>query len=191
MKEIILATNNQGKLRELRQIFSQFKIISLADANINVDVVEDADTFLGNASKKATEIYNIAHTPVIADDSGLSIDALDGFPGVLTHRFLGDEATDEDRNAELIRRTDKCDSHTARFICELAYYDGSQIVSGHGELVGEIATSPRGDNGFGFDPIFELADGRTLAELTPVEKDQLSARRLAATDLAKKLGAYL
>lgn len=114
------------------------------------------------------------------------VDALGGFPGVLTHRFLGEGANDEDRNAEIIRRIAGKD-RTARFICELVYYDGKNIISGHGELVGEIAKKPHGKNGFGFDSIFELEDGRTLAELTPVEKDNLSARRLAAIDLRQKL----
>ena len=146
----------------------------------------DGSTYFANACKKASEIYHHlqVHRPVIADDSGLVIDSLGGFPGVLTHRFLGDGATDEERNAELVRRAS---GKAARFVCELIYYDGTRFVSGHGEIVGIIASSPRGENGFGFDAIFELPDGRTLAELSSEEKNAMSARRLAAIDLALKL----
>ncbi len=184
MKErIVLATNNAGKLTEFRQIFSRYAICGLKEAGIHFEVIEDSNTFIGNALKKATEIYNFVKLPVIADDSGIEIATLNGFPGVMTHRFLGD-ATDAERNAELIRRAA---GETVRFVCELVYFDGTKTKFGHGELIGKIAQSPRGNNGFGFDPIFELSNGRTLAELPPGEKNKLSARRLAATDLVSKL----
>ncbi len=92
---MIVATNNKGKLEEIRKILSDYKIYSLKDKNLDIDVVEDEDTFIGNAKKKAIEIYNILHEETIADDSGLCINCLDGFPGVMTHRFLGDDATDK------------------------------------------------------------------------------------------------
>lgn len=183
-KKIVATTNNSGKLAELREVFPQYEIVSLEDAGIVHKVVEDGDTFIANACKKAEEIYQIAQCPVIADDSGLAIDTLNGFPGVMTHRWLGKDATDEERNAELVRLTR---DETARFICALVYYDGQKMTSCQSELVGKIASSPRGDNGFGFDPIFELPDGRTLAQLSPEEKNARSARRQAATELAKKL----
>ena len=183
-KKIIAATNNSDKLIELRNVFPQCEILSLEDAGITHEVVEDGDTFAANACKKAEEIYQIANCPVIADDSGLTIDSLNGFPGVLTHRWLGENATDEDRNSELVRMTR---GGTARFVCVLVYYDGQKMTSCRSELVGKIASSPRGKNGFGFDPIFELSDGRTLAQLSPEEKNACSARRQAATELAEKL----
>ena len=189
MQKIVFATNNPGKLAELRQMFPEYLMLSLKDVlHEKLDIEEDADSFLGNATKKAIEIYAAIklRIPIIADDSGLMIDALNGFPGVLTHRFLGENTSDEERNAEIIRRVSGKD-RTARFICELVYYDGNKIVSGHGELVGKIAENPRGENGFGFDPIFELADGRTLAELLPAEKKWLSARYSATIDLKQKL----
>lgn len=183
-KRLVIATNNEGKLEEFRKIFSQYKVLGLNDFDIEYEVEEDANTYYDNALKKAREIFQIIKCPVIADDSGLGIDKLNGFPGVLTHRWLGKDATDQERNDELIRNVSE---EPARFTCVLVYYDGSNIQSGHGELVGKIASSPRGDNGFGFDSIFELPDGRTLAQLSPEEKNRLSARRLAAEDLAKKL----
>ena len=99
---MIVATNNKGKLEEIRKILSDYKIYSLKDKNLDIDVVEDEDTFIGNAKKKAIEIYNILHEETIADDSGLCINCLDGFPGVMTHRFLGDDATDKMRNEILL-----------------------------------------------------------------------------------------
>lgn len=95
---MILATNNKGKLKEIREILTEYKIKSLKEVGISVDVVEDQASFQGNALKKAKEIYELAKEAVIADDSGLCITAFDGWPGVMTHRFMGEEATDEERN---------------------------------------------------------------------------------------------
>lgn len=183
---IILASNSQNKLKEIKTILEGIDILSLQEAGINVEVEEDQDTFYGNALKKAKEIYEISGTPTIADDSGICIEALDGFPGVFTHRFAGESATVEERNAEMLRRLEDKDNKKAQVICELVYYDGTNIIKGHGELNG-IIVPPRGSNGFGFDPIFELPNGQTLAELPTEEKNKVSARSLAAQDLLKKL----
>lgn len=184
---MILATNNKGKLEEIRKILTNYKIYSLKDKNINADVEEDKDSFLGNAMKKAKEIYEISHEETIADDSGLCINCLNGFPGVMTHRFLGEEATDRMRNEYLIKEVNKYDDRSAKVICNLVYYDGIDIIIGEGILEGYISKECRGDNGFGFDEIFELSNGLTLAELTPNEKNEISARSLAVKDLEKKL----
>lgn len=184
---MIFATNNKGKLREIREILSEYKISSLGDKGIDIDVVEDQDTFLGNAKKKATEIYALSHEETIADDSGLMIDALGGFPGVMTHRFLGDDATDQMRNEFLIKEADKYPNRSAQVVCNLVYYNGSDYVVGSGAIDGSISKYCRGENGFGFDEIFELPSGKTLAELSPEEKNKVSARSLAAVDLKKKL----
>lgn len=187
---MILATNNKGKLKEIKEILTEYQVSSLKDKNINVDVIEDQDTFLGNARKKAIEIYNIAHEDTIADDSGLCITALDGFPGVLTHRFLGDNATDKDRNEYLINEVNKHDDRSAKVVCNLVFYNGKDIIVGEGILDGFISKERRGKNGFGFDEIFELPNGMTLAQLNPEEKNEISARALAAKDLRKKLKKY-
>ena len=184
---MIFATNNKGKLSEIKEILKEFEIYSLNEKNIDIDVIEDEDTFYGNALKKAKEIYNIAKEPVIADDSGLCITDLNDFPGVLTHRFLGESATDEERNYELIRRVNDAQDRSAKVVCNLVYYDGINILVGEGILHGKITTEPRGENGFGFDPIFELENGKTLAEISSEEKNKLSARCLAASDLVKKI----
>lgn len=184
---MIIATNNKGKLLELKKILKDYKIYSLKEKGINIEVLEDQDTFLGNAKKKATEIYNISHEATIADDSGLCITSLNGFPGVMTHRFLGENATDEMRNEYLINEVNKYEDRSAKVICSLVYYDGINLLIGQGELNGFISKERRGTNGFGFDDIFELPNGLTLAELSPYEKNEISARALAIRDLKKKL----
>lgn len=184
---MIFATNNKGKLTEIKQILSEYEIYSLKEKNINIDVVEDADSFYGNALKKAKEIYEITKEPVIADDSGICITELNDFPGVQTHRFLGEDKTDEDRNLALIEKANETKTRKAKVVCNLVYYDGKKTIVGEGILEGKITTSPRGENGFGFDPIFELENGKTLAELTSEEKNNQSARYLATIDLKEKL----
>ena len=184
---MILATNNKGKLEEIRKILTDYKIYSLKDKNIDIDVEEDQDTFLGNATKKAKEIYEISHEETIADDSGLCINCLDGFPGVMTHRFLGDDATDRMRNEYLINEVNKHKDRSAQFICDIVYYDGVKTVVGEGIINGSIAKECRGNNGFGFDEIFELPNGLTLAELSTEEKNNISARSKALKVLKKKL----
>lgn len=184
---MILATNNKGKLKEIRKILSDYKIYSLKDKNIDIDVEEDKDSFLGNAEKKAIEIYEISHEETIADDSGLCINCLNGFPGVMTHRFLGEDATDRMRNEYLINEVNKYDDRSAQVICNLVYYDGINEIIGKGILNGFISKECRGSNGFGFDEIFEISNGYTLAELSDDEKNIISARYLALMDLKKKL----
>lgn len=184
---MIIATNNKGKLNEIKKILNEYKIYSLKEKGIEIDVVEDKDTFVGNAKKKAIEIYNLTNEETIADDSGLCIDALGGFPGVMTHRFLGDDATDKERNEYLINEVNKYDNRRAQVVCDLVYYNGDEVIVGEGILEGAISTKARGENGFGFDEIFELPNGMTLAELTPEEKNKVSARAMAAKVLKKKL----
>ena len=184
---MIIATNNKGKLEEIKKILNEYKIYSLKEKGINVEVEENERTFYGNARKKAIEIYELTHEETIADDSGLCINALNGYPGVMTHRFLGDDATDGMRNDYLISEADKFEDRSAKVVCNLVYYDGEQEIVGEGIIDGFIATEKRGSNGFGFDEIFELPNGLTLAELSPEEKNEVSARSLAIKDLKRKL----
>ncbi len=184
---MILATNNKGKLKEIREILEEYKLESLSEAGITVDVEENQDTFYGNALKKAREIYDMTGVAVIADDSGLCIDAYQGWPGVLTHRFAGDAATDEVRNNLILDKMKDVSNRSASVVCNLVYYDGIDTILGKGILEGRIATERRGSNGFGFDDIFELDNGLTLAQLTSKEKNEISARKLAAIDLKSQL----
>ncbi len=184
---MVFATNNIGKIRELKDIFGEGNIVSLDEVGIKIDVLEDQDSFYGNASKKARELYALINNPVIADDSGLCIDALDGFPGVFTHRFLGENKTDEEINKAIIDKCRNIKDRRARVVCCLVYYDGVREVVAQGEIQGKIVKEPRGRNGFGFDSIFELEKGKTLAEIDGTVKNLCSARYLAAKELKKKL----
>ncbi len=186
---MIVATNNQGKLKELKEILNHYEIYSLRERNIDIDVEEDQATFYGNALKKAKEIYEIVKEPVIADDSGLCINILGDWPGVLTHRFLGEDATEIDRNEAILEKMKdyQGEDRKANFICNLVYYDGENIVVGEGILEGVISCNRRGNNGFGFDEIFELENGKTLAELSSSDKNKISSRYLAILELKEKL----
>lgn len=215
---MILATNNKNKIREIKQILSGYDIKSLSELNICIDVEEDQNTFYGNASKKAREIFEVANEPVIADDSGICIDAFENWPGVMTHRFLGDNASDRDRNLAIIEKMNglEGEARKASVVCSLVLHDGKVYIDGNGILRGYIAHEPRGANGFGFDEIFEISyiefdekskittqeketldnilktiKGKTLAELTPEEKNQISARYLATLDLKNKMDTYV
>lgn len=186
---MILASNNQGKLREIKEIFNNWDLKTLKEIGLDIDVEEDQDTFSGNALKKAKEIYEITKEITISDDSGLCIDALNDWPGVLTHRFLGEGKTDRERNIAIIERCNTIKDRSARVVCNIVYYDNGEIIIGEGIIKGYISDYPRGENGFGFDEIFVLENGKTLAELSPEEKNSVSARFLALQDLKSKLNA--
>ena len=180
MEEIVLASNNQGKIKEIQEILKKYKVISLKEANINIKVEENQATFEGNALKKATEICRITNKICIADDSGLCIDVLDGFPGVKTARFLGENATQEERNSYIIEKMKNEENRKAKVItCIAVVKPNGECNVYKGILEGNISKEKRGKNGFGFDEIFELKDGRTLAELSDEEKNQISSRKKA------------
>lgn len=190
MEEIILATNNKGKINELEEILKGYKLLSLKEANIDIEVKEDRDTFKGNALKKAGEICKLTNKTCIADDSGLCIDALDGFPGVYTARFLGEDATQDERNSYLLEKLkDKSkEERKAKVVTCIALVRPSGEEKTYiGELNGYIAENKRGSNGFGFDEIFELEDGRTLAELNKEDKNKISSRSLALSKLKEDM----
>ena len=193
MKKVIVATNNEGKLKEIKSILKDYQLLTLKDVNCKVEVEEDKDTFEGNSLKKAQEISEILHMPCIADDSGLCIDIYDGWPGVHTARFLGENATAKERNQYILEKMKnlKDTDRNARVKCCITYYENGKYIVGKGEIQGKIAERPRGDNGFGFDEIFELEDGRTYAELSKEEKNQISHRRLALQDLLIKLENHI
>ena len=190
MKKVVIATNNPGKIKEIKEILKDYEILTLKDMNSEIEVEEDRDTFEGNAMKKAKEIANVLKMPVIADDSGLCIDVLKGWPGVHTARFLGENATQEQRNNAILEKMKKEQKRTARVICCMAYYEDGNFILGKGEVEGKIATKKRGKNGFGFDEIFELPNGKTFAELTLDEKNQISHRKLALQDLKENLQKF-
>lgn len=191
-KKIVIATNNPGKIKEIKEILKNYEIISLKEINCKTDVIEDQESFEGNAKKKAKEISEVVKMPCIADDSGLCIDILQGWPGIYTARFLGEEATQEQRNSYILEKMKKFkdDERKARVKCCMAYYEDGKYIIGKGEIEGKIANEKRGKNGFGFDEIFEINNGKTFAELSSEEKNEISHRKKALQDLKTKLEKY-
>lgn len=185
--DIVLASNNKGKIKEIKEILSEYNILSLSEMNVNIEVIEDQNSFYENAFKKAKEIYEVIKKPVIADDSGLCIDALNGFPGINTRRFLGEYATDKERNIALLEKLKNVKKRSAKVVCAIVYYDGVNIFKAEASLEGTITLEEKGENGFGFDSIFELPEGKTLAELTEKEKNEVSVRYLALKEIKMKL----
>ena len=182
---IILASNNKGKVREIKELLEDKEIKTLDEMNIEIDIEEDGNTFEENALKKAREIYKLTKIPCIADDSGISIKELNGFPGVRTARFFGDNASHEERNNYIIEKLKgkTKEKRKVEFITCIAYVKNGEEKVFKGILEGYIAEIPRGNNGFGFDEIFELEDGKTLAELSNEEKNNISSRKIALEKL--------
>ena len=185
MNEIIIASNNKGKIKEVGEILNKYKIISMQEAGIDIDVEEDQETFAGNAIKKAEEIAKVLSGKLcLADDSGIEIDYLDGFPGVYTKRWKA--GSDRERNLEIIEKLKGVPKakRKIKFITAIALSDGKNTTCEIGIINGFVAEEVRGDNGFGFDEIFELENGKTLAELTEEEKNEISARKIALEKIA-------
>lgn len=200
-KKLLVATNNQGKLREFRRLFEAefgLSIVSPRDLGLDHDVVEDGETFEANAEKKAREFAALTGLMTMADDSGLQVDHLDGAPGVYSARYAdgkGDAANNEKllRNLEGVSEAER----SARFRCVLAFVDeqgalGAGVHLESGVCEGHIGATPRGDQGFGYDPLF-LPEGetRTMAELPPEEKDARSHRGDALRKMLSFLRTYL
>ena len=184
--KLLLATNNQAKVGEYKSLLSELpaELVTLNEAGITISIDETGASLEENAKLKATLYAAESHLVAMADDSGLEVDALNGEPGPLSARYAGENASDRDRVDYLLSRLEAVpwEKRTARFGCviAIAMLDGRvQICSG--ERYGIITFEPRGDNGFGYDPIFYLPDlGKTMAELPPEVKNQISHRGQAA-----------
>lgn len=189
MKKIIVATTNAGKFKEIQEILKNYELISLKDINCEIEVEEDQETLEGNSKKKAEEIAKLTNMPCIADDTGLCIEALNGWPGVRTARFLGEEATPYERNEAILEKMKDLtgEERKAKVISIMTYYETGNFIIAKGEIEGIIAQEQRGNNGYGFDPIFELKNGKTYAELTQAEKNTISHRKRALENLEKQL----
>jgi XTP/dITP diphosphohydrolase len=191
---LLLGSTNPGKLREYREILQGLDLELVAPNDLDPapsEPDENALTFAENASAKARGYAAASGLQTIADDSGLEVYALRGAPGVRSRRFFGEDASAEERNAKLLALLDGVEDRSARFVCvtALASPDG-HVELFEGEVHGEIAESPRGDAGFGYDPVFVIAgDGRTMAELPAEEKHRISHRGLAGAKLRARLAA--
>ena len=184
MKKIIFATGNKNKMVEIRQILAGLnaEILSMKDAGISVDIVEDGSTFEENARIKARAVFQAAggNAIVLADDSGLEIDYLGGEPGIYSARYLGEDTSYTVKNQALLdglKGVEKAE-RTARFVCAIAavFPDGQEVVK-RGTIEGYIGDKPAGSNGFGYDPIFYVDEiGCSTAELSPEQKNALSHR---------------
>ena len=190
---IIFATGNQGKMREIRQILEgmDVEILSMKEAGIETDIVEDGADFTENAVIKAKAIAAMTDCIVLADDSGLEIDYLNKEPGIYSARYMGEDTSYDIKNADLLRRMEGVEEklRTARFVCAIAAImpDG-EVLTTLGTIEGRIGYEPKGENGFGYDPIFYLPEyGCTSAELTEEEKNAISHRGRALQAMRAEL----
>ena len=203
-ERLLIATGNAGKLHEFRALFGrlreeraelgEWELVAPADVGLaDFEVVEDGETYLANAARKARSYANASRLPALADDSGLEVDALGGAPGVFSARYAGPEADDAANRSRLLEalRATPVAERGARFRCvvALAYPFTTNVRLGEGAVEGRIAMDERGDLGFGYDPLFELADGRRMAELSAEEKNRISHRALALSDAGWALAA--
>ena len=188
---LIIASNNKHKVYEIKTILAPYfdEILSLSEAGISHETVEDDETFMENALKKAREIAEISHGAALADDSGICADALGGEPGVYSARYSGGHGNDEYNNKLLIKNlSDKADK-SAHYTAAIAivYPDGREVTA-EGYMYGRIIDTPRGDRGFGYDPIFvPEGEQRTVAEMSDSEKNEISHRASALKKLLSKL----
>lgn len=179
---LVLATRNPGKVDEIRALLSDLPVnpVPASDLEAPPDVEEDAPDLKGNALKKAQILHAYTGLPTLADDTGLEVDALDGAPGVHTARYAGPDATPEDNCRRMLHELDGVDGRAARFRTVIAYVADGIPQYFEGVCEGHITTEPRGEGGFGYDPIFVPAgETRTFAEMTPDEKNALSHRKKA------------
>jgi len=196
VSRLLVATTNAGKLAELRELLAPlgYELVGLADLPAIPEAVEDGATFAENARAKALHYARAAELDTLADDSGLEVHALDGAPGVRSARFAGEHATDVDNNALLLERLAGRDDRRARFVCALCLVErGDVSLETQGVCAGRILEAPRGNGGFGYDPLFVPEDApspeRSFAELTRAEKQGFSHRGRALTVLRATLGA--
>lgn len=191
LKKILIATTNKGKLNDVKEIFKNLdvEILSFLDFNDYPDVEETGSTFLENAELKAKAAFQKFGIPSIGDDSGLEAFQLNGEPGIYSARYAGENADDEQNNLKLIAKLSELpEPHPGRFVCAAVYYDGKDFKSAIGEIGGNIIKSPRGKNGFGYDPLFIPAGyDITTAEMSHEEKNTISHRMNAFRQLKKYL----
>ena len=196
-KRIIFATGNEGKMKEIRMILADLgvPVLSMKQAGVSADIVEDGKTFEENAAIKAETIRDLTGAIVLADDSGLEIDYLGGEPGIYSARYMGEDTSYDIKNQNLLDRLEGVpdEKRTARFVCAIcaALPDGRKLTT-RGTIEGIIGHGISGENGFGYDPIFWLPEyGCSTAELSPEKKNELSHRGKALRAIKEQLREIL
>lgn len=193
MRKIIFATGNENKMKEIRQILGDMdvEILSMKQAGISADIVEDGTTFEENAVIKAKAIAEMTQEIVLADDSGLEIDYINKEPGIYSARYMGEDTSYHIKNQNLIDRLKdaKEEERTARFVCAIAAaFPNGEVLTTIGTVEGTIAYEEKGENGFGYDPIFYVPEfGCTTAELSEEAKNEISHRGNALRVMKEKL----
>ncbi|MBQ6886881.1 MAG: XTP/dITP diphosphatase [Lachnospiraceae bacterium] len=193
MRKIIFATGNENKMKEIRQILGDMdvEILSMKQAGISADIVEDGTTFEENAVIKAKAIAEMTNEIVLADDSGLEIDYINKEPGIYSARYMGEDTSYHIKNQNLIDRLKdaKEEERTARFVCAIAAaFPSGEVLTTIGTVEGRIAHEEKGENGFGYDPIFYVPEfGCTTAELSEEAKNEISHRGNALRAMKEKL----
>ncbi len=193
LDEVILASRNAGKIKEFKMLLRGLvkKVSSLCELASVSDVIEDGATYSENALKKARHISRLTNKICLSDDSGLEVEALGGKPGIFSSRFAGDKSSDQENIAKLLSKLVNKRNRRSRFVCSLAmvFPDGREVIA-EGRCEGLILHKPRGIGGFGYDPVFFLLDlNKTMAELSPDEKNRISHRARAVRELKKLLCA--
>ena len=189
--KFVLASSNKNKIKELKAILGNVmadaEIITIKESGIDDDIVEDGDTFAENALIKARVAASTGMIG-IADDSGLTVEVLGGEPGIYSARYAGEHGNDEKNNAKLLENMKGAENRRAAFVCNIAcvFPDGSEPIVAEGKIEGEILEAPRGEGGFGYDPLFWSPQlQKTLAEATPEEKNSVSHRSNALAEFAR------
>lgn len=190
--KLIIASNNAHKLTEIKAILGGMfdEILSLREAGIEHETIEDGSSFMENAEKKAREIAELSGCCALADDSGICVDALGGAPGIFSARFSGVHGDDKANNRLLLEKLETAETRAAHYTCAIALVrpDGS-CVRAEGHMQGVIAHEEAGENGFGYDPLFFLPQyGLTAAQISPEEKNRISHRAQALHQLLAELG---
>lgn len=186
--KVLLASNNGHKIKEIKEILGDFfDVVSLREAGVESDPEETGATFEENARIKAVAGMKASGMPCIADDSGLEVFALDGLPGVMSARYAGGHGDDSANNEKLLRELENASDRSARYVCVIcmAFPNGHEIVA-RGECRGTILKEARGEGGFGYDPLFFFPQfGKTFAEITAEEKNEVSHRKAALREFEK------
>lgn len=193
--KIIFATGNEGKMKEIREILADpyVEILSMKEAGITAEIEENGTSFEENAVIKAKAVMELCHEIVLADDSGLEIDYLNKEPGIYSARYMGEDTSYRIKNQNLIDRLEGVpdEERTARFVCVIAaaFPDG-KVLTARGTIEGRIGYEEKGENGFGYDPIFYVPEyGCSTAQLSPEVKNQISHRGKALREMKRKLQA--